>query len=119
MRKRPAHPAPRRALVRAPPAEEPKKRSHAAAPFAVALLLVGLLLGTFTILIPLLLGFFLFWTALSFLGTRMNPFSIGFYLNTKPSWSAIGVLFLSALLLWLAAYSYYVHHLGPILPGVR
>ena len=119
MHKRPGRPVPRRVLARPTPSEEPKKRSHAAAPFAVALLLVGLLLGTFTFLMPVLLGFFLFWTGLSFLGTRMNPFSIGFYLTTKPSWSAIGVLFLSALLLWVAAYSYYVHHLGPLLPGVR
>lgn len=123
MRKRPARPLPHRSLrrpvVRPEPTVEPKKRSHAAAPFAVAILFVGLLLGTFTVLIPLLLGFFLFWTGLSFLGTRMNPFSIGFYLTTKPSWSAIGVLFLSALLLWVVAYSYYVHHLGPLLPGVR
>ena len=109
----------RRAILRPEPVAEPKKRSHAAAPIAVGLLLVGLLLGTFTILIPVLLGLFLFWTALSFLGTRMNPFSIGFYLTTKPSWSAIGITFLSALLLWVAAYSYYVHGLGPVLPGAR
>ncbi len=85
----------------------------------MALLFVGLLLGTVTILVPLLLGFFLLWTGLTFLGTRMNPFSIGFYLTTKPSWTAIGVVFLSALLLWAVAYSYFVHGLGPILPHLR
>lgn len=114
-----ARPARRHHPRPAPPPEEPKRRSHIAAPFAVALLLVGLLFGTYTILVPALLGFFLFWTGLSFLGTRMNPFSIGFYLTTKPSWSAIGLIFLSAVLLWLVAWSYYVHGLGPLIPGAR
>ena len=85
----------------------------------MVVLLVGLVLGTVSVLLPALLGLFLFSSGLSFLGTRMNPFSIGFYLTKKPSWSAIGVVFLSAALLWVAAYSYFVHGLGPVVPGFR
>ncbi|MCI4332035.1 MAG: hypothetical protein L3K19_09375, partial [Thermoplasmata archaeon] len=104
-----------------PPAApvEPARRSHAAAPVAATILLVGLLLGAYSILIPALLGLMLLLTFGSFLSTRLNPFSIGFYLTTKPSWSAMGVVFLSAFLLLLAAYLYFVHGLAPVIPGVR
>jgi hypothetical protein len=110
-------PAAKRAPVRPAPVEEPKHRSHSAAPVAVGLLFVGLLLGTVTIVLPVVLGTFLLLTGLSFLSTRLNPLSLGFYLRTKPSWSAIGVIFLSALLLFLTAWAYYVHGIGPLVPG--
>ena len=100
-----------------PPA--PPRRSHAAAPVAAAILLVGLLLGAYTILIPVMLGVMLFLTGGSFLSARLNPFSLGFYLTTKPSWSAMGVVFLSSFLLFLSAYLYLVHGLAPVVPGVR
>jgi hypothetical protein len=108
-----------RNAVRRPvvPAAEPVRRSHAAAPFAVLLLFVGLLLGTVTVLVPALLGLFLFTSGLSFLSTRLNPFSIGFYLNKKPSWTAIGIIFLSGLLLWLVAYTYFVRGIAPLVPA--
>ncbi|MCI4340475.1 MAG: hypothetical protein L3J73_04335 [Thermoplasmata archaeon] len=93
------------------------RRSHAAAPLAVFVLFLGLLLGTITVLIPVLLGFFLFSSGFSFLSSRVNPFSIGFYLTKKPSWSAIGVIFLAGVLLWLVAYTYFVHGIGPLIPG--
>ncbi|HYK93109.1 MAG TPA: hypothetical protein VEY07_06780 [Thermoplasmata archaeon] len=95
---------------------EPPRRSNAAMPFTVAFLFVGLLLGAYTIVVPALLGAFLLWTGLSFISTRLNPFSIGFYLTTKPSWPAIGLVFLSAVLLLVAAYGYYVSGLAPLLP---
>jgi hypothetical protein len=104
-----------------PPSEtpaEPKRRSHAAAPVAAVILLAGLLLGAYSILIPAMLGVMLLWTGGSFLSTRMNPFSIGFYLTTKPSWSAMGVVFLSSFLLLLSAYLYLVRGLAPLVPGV-
>ena len=116
-----SRPTPRRPVRRPPAAApaEPVRRSNAAVPFAVALLFIGLLLGTVTVILPALIGMFLFLSGLSFLSTRLNPFSIGFYLHKKPSWSAIGVMFLSALLLWIVAYSYYIHGLGPLVPGAR
>lgn len=98
------------------PAAAPKPRSHAAAPVAVGVLLVGVLAGTYTILVPAVLGGFLMLTAFSFFGTRVNPLSIGFYLERKPSWSAIGIVFLSAVLLWVSAYAYYIHGIASILP---
>jgi hypothetical protein len=100
----------------AEPAAVPR-RSHAPAALAVGVLLIGLILGTWTVVLPTLLGLFLFSSGVSFLGTRINPFSIGYYLTTKPSWSAIGVVFLSGFLLWVAAYAYYVHGLAPVIPG--
>lgn len=99
------------------PAAEPVRRSHAAAPLAVLVLLLGLLFGTVTVLVPALLGLLLFSSGLSFLSTRVNPFSIGYYLTTKPSWTAIGIIFLSGMLLWLVAYTYFVRGIAPLFPG--
>lgn len=98
------------------PPETPPRRSNAAMPLTVAFLLVGLLIGAYTIVVPAILGGLLLLTGLSFLSTRLNPFSIGFYLTTKPSWPAIGLVFFSALVLLAAAYSYYASGIAPILP---
>jgi hypothetical protein len=94
----------------------PPRRSHAAIPVAVVLIGVGLYLGRFSILLPALFGVILLWAAGSFLSTRLNPLSPHFYLTTKPSWSAIGVLFLGSLGLLWAAYAMYLAKWGPILP---
>ena len=94
------------------------KRSHAAIPVAVILLLFGIVLGHITILIPGLLGLFMVYTSLSFLSSRLNPFSIGFYLTVKPSWTAIAVLFLLGLLLLYVAYSYYLTGYASVLPDL-
>jgi hypothetical protein len=99
--------------------EEPPRRSDVAGYAAVVVVLIGLYLGTYTVLAPALLGFSLLVTVGSFLSARINPFSIGFYLTTKPSWTAIGVVLLSSLALLAAAYYYFVHGIGPILPGVH
>lgn len=103
--------------VVAHPAHEPARRSNAAAPVAGVLLLAGLILGAYTVVIPALLGFFLISSSLSFLSTRVNPLSIGFYLNTKPSWLTIGLLFLCGLVLIGAAYGYYTSGFAPIVPS--
>ena len=92
------------------------KRSHAAIPVALVLLVAGLYLSEYTILLPALLGVVLFFSGLSFLSTRLNPLSPHFYLTRKPSWLAIGVVFLSALALLASAFEFYVHHLAPIIP---
>ena len=107
---RPTNPPPNRA------AEVEAKRSHAAIPVALVLLVVGLYLSQYTILLTALLGVMLFLSGLSFLSTRLNPLSPHFYLTRKPSWLAIGVIFLSALVLLAAAFEFYVHHLAPIVP---
>ncbi|MCI4335595.1 MAG: hypothetical protein L3K17_00135 [Thermoplasmata archaeon] len=100
-----------------PPETGPPRRSNAAAPIAGVVLLAGLILGAYTVVVPALLGLFLISSSLSFLSTRVNPLSIGFYLNTKPSWMAIGLLFLCGLTLLGAAYGYYVSGFAPIVPG--
>ena len=105
-----------RRVSRHPEHDEPPRRSNAAMPITVAFLFIGLLIGTYTIVVPAILGVFLLLTGLSFISTRLNPFSIGFYLTTKPSWPAIGLLFLSALLLLTAAYGYYASGFAPLLP---
>jgi hypothetical protein len=102
----------------APPPAVPPRRSDAAAYVAVAVLLVGLYLGKFTVLAPAFLGFSLLLTVGTFLSTRLNPLSVGFYLTTKPSWTAIGVVFVVSLALLGAAYYYFVHGIAPILPGL-
>ncbi|HYA54501.1 MAG TPA: hypothetical protein VEG42_02735 [Thermoplasmata archaeon] len=107
---RPTNPPPNRA------AEVEQKRSHAAIPVALVLLVVGLYLSRFTILLTALLGFVLFFAGLSFLSTRLNPLSPHFYLTRKPSWAAIGVVFLAALGLLFAAFEFFTHGLAPLLP---
>jgi hypothetical protein len=103
--------------VEPPPAHGRLGHSNAAAPIAGALLLTGLVLGSYTVLVPVLLGFFLISSSFSFLSTRVNPLSIGYYLNTKPSWLAIGLLFLCGVTLLAAAYGYYMSGFAPIVPG--
>lgn len=98
------------------PPEEVARRSNAAMPLTVAFLLAGLLFGAYSIVVPALLGGVLLLTGLSFLSSRLNPFSIGFYLTTKPSWPAIGLVFVSALVLLVAAYGYYVSGIAPLIP---
>ena len=97
--------------------KEPPKRSHAAVPLAVVLLFIGLIVGAYTVIVPALLGIFLLTTGLSFLSTRLNPFSIGFYLTTKPSWTAVGLVFLAGFVLLGTAYGYFVSGFAPILPS--
>ena len=92
--------ADRRAPVEARPAE----RSHAAIPVAVVVVGLGLYLATYSLLIPALLGLLLFTSGLSLLSSRLNPLSPHFYLTKKPSWAAIGVVFLGALALVAEAY---------------
>lgn len=93
-------------------------RSHAAAYGAIAVLVLGLFLSRYGLLFPALLGLLLLGVGLSFLSTRLNPFSVGFYLNTKPSWSSIGLLFLSALLLAYLAYVDWRHGGATGLPRI-
>ena len=107
---RPTNPPPSRA------AEVEPKRSHAAIPVALVLLVVGLYLSRFTLLLTALLGVVLLFAGLSFLSTRLNPLSPHFYLTRKPSWTAIGVVFLSALALFFATFEFFTHGLAPIVP---
>jgi predicted histidine transporter YuiF (NhaC family) len=80
------------------PAREPleNRRSHAAIPVAVVVVAIGLYFGTDSLIVPALLGLVLLLAGLSFLSTRLNPLSPHFYLTRKPSWAAIGVVFLGA-----------------------
>jgi len=108
--RRPAVPPPNRA------AEVERQRSNAAIPVAIVLVVLGLYLSQYTVLLTGLLGVVLFLSGTSFLSTRLNPLSPHFYLTRKPSWLAIGVVFLSAFGLVWAAYYLYVHGIAPIVP---
>jgi hypothetical protein len=98
----------------APPAVP--TRSHVAAFVAIAMVLLGWYLAHWTVIAPALLAFFLLSAGVTFLGTRLNPLSIGFYLTVKPSWTAIGAVFLGGLLLMGIAYSAWKSGSGPIIP---
>jgi hypothetical protein len=98
------------------PVELESRRSNAAIPVAVALVLVGLYLGTYTVLLPALLGIVLLFSSGALLSTRLNPLSPTFYLTKKPSFPAIGVVFLGALILFAGTYVLWAHHLGPVVP---
>jgi hypothetical protein len=93
-------------------------RSHAAIPVAVVILLVGLYLARFSVLLPGVLGAVLLLSGVSFLSTRLNPLSPHFYLTRKPSWAAIGVVFLGAVGLLAFTYTTWVHGGARILPGL-
>jgi hypothetical protein len=119
----PRYAYPRRSAERSHRTEEPRaapvenRTSHAAIPLAVALMVVGLVLGKYTVLIPGILGLILLSTAWSFLSTHLNPFSVGYYLTVKPSWSSIAVLGMLGLLLLFIAYTDWRSGYAPILPG--
>jgi hypothetical protein len=117
---RPAY-APRTVLRpprRAPEDATARRRSHAAAPVAILVVAIGLVLGTYSLLLSAFLGLLLLGVAVSFLSTRLNPLSVGFYLPVKPSWTAIGVVALGSVVLFAAAYLSWVHGVAPIVPGV-
>jgi hypothetical protein len=97
-------------------ATEGARRSHAAIPVAVVLVGFGLYLGTLSVLLTAMLGFVLLVSAASLLSTRLNPLSPTFYLTKKPSFLAIGVVFLGALVLFGGAYELWVLHAGPLFP---
>ncbi len=92
-------------------------RSPLAGVAAVALMIVGLLLASYSVLIPALIGLLLLSAAYRFLSARLNPFSIGFYLPVKPSWTAIAVVALVGVVLIAAAYSDWKSGIGPIWPA--
>jgi hypothetical protein len=96
--------------------DKPSRRSHAAIPVAVGVLILGAVLGRITVIVPFLLGVLLLSAGAAFLSSRINPLSTSFYLNTKPSWSAIGTVFLSAVVLLVVAYEYFVRGLSPVVP---
>lgn len=108
---------PRRRRASAAPAPPPE-RSHAAIPVALVVVGVGLYLARYTVLLPLLCGVALLWAGFAFLSTRINPLSTHFYLTTKPSWSAIGVVLLGAVVLLVAAYAMVRARWAPIVPHV-
>jgi hypothetical protein len=93
------------------------RRSNAAIPVALVVVVLGIYLGRFTVLLPALLGILLLGAGGSFLSTRLNPLSSHFYAPTKPSWTAVLVVLLGALGLLAVAYELFVHHLGPVLPA--
>ena len=92
-------------------------RSNLVGILAFGFLIVGLVFGTYTILIPALLGLFLLSAAGRFVSMRLNPFSVGYYVGTKPSWTAIALVGICGLLLLSAAYEYWRSGFGPLLPG--
>ena len=99
-----------------PAAEQVQRRSHVAIVPALILLGVGWYLARFSIIFPAIIGFFLVSGALGLLGSRLNPLSTAFYLTTKPSWSAIGTVFLTGAVLLYMTYEYYLHSWAPVLP---
>jgi hypothetical protein len=115
----PAYP---RFYPRAPPArpsraeEMESRRSNAAIPVVVVLLILGLYLGQYSLFIPGALGLVLLYAGGSFLSTRLNPISPHFYLPKKPSWLAVGVVFLGAIVLLWDTYLLLARELGSVVP---
>ncbi len=108
--------APSATRDRVPPGE--LRRSNAAIPVAIVLVGIGLFLATYTILLTAVIGILLLASAGSLLSTRLNPLSATFYLTRKPSFLAIGTVFLGALVLFGAAYYLWTVQGAPILPHV-
>ncbi len=93
------------------------ERSNAAIPVAVVLVGVGLYFGSYSLVIPGLLGLVLLGSGLSLLSSRLNPLSPHFYLTRKPSWAAIGIVFLGGVGLLAETYELWLRtgpaHLVP------
>ncbi len=98
------------------PVETRTSRSHAAIPVAVVLLLVGVVLGSYTLLVPLALGATLVASGFSLLSSRVNPLSASYYSTRKAAWSAVGVVFLAGLALLADAYYLWQSRVGGVLP---
>jgi hypothetical protein len=96
----------------------PVERSNAAIPVAVVLVGVGLYFGSYSLIVPAVLGLVLLGSGLSFLSSRLNPLSVHFYLTRKPSWAAIGIVFLGGVGLLAEAYELWIRggagHLLPL-----
>ena len=92
------------------------RRSNAAIPVVVVLVILGLYLGRYSFFAPAALGLALLYYGGSFLSTRLNPLSPNYYLTRKPSWLAVGVVFLGALGLCWYAYTLLVHQVGGVVP---
>ncbi len=107
---------PRRSRPSRAAEEAVSTRSNAAIPVVVVVAILGLYLGRYTVIFPALLGLVLLSAGASFLSTRINPLSPHFYLTRKPSWAAVGIVFLGGLGLLLAAYAMWLHHWAPIVP---
>jgi Ca2+/Na+ antiporter len=99
-------------------AEVESRRSNAAIPVAIAVVAFGVYLGKYSVLLTVFLGVVLLCSGGSFLSTRVNPLSSHFYLAKKPSWAAIGVVFLGALALFGVAYAMWAHGPGVVFPGL-
>jgi len=101
------------------PARRPSgpARSPLVGVLAIVLLFAGLLLATYTVLVPAVIGLFLLSATATFVSMRLNPFSIGFYVATKPSWTAIGVVAVAGLLLVSDAWSLWRTGAAPLLPS--
>lgn len=99
---------------RGPPPEA--RRSNAAIPVAIVLVGIGLYLSSYTIVLTAVIGLLLLGSAGSLLSTRLNPLSATFYLTRKPSFLAIGIVFLGALVLFGATYYLWMAQGGPIVP---
>ena len=93
-----------------------KRRSNAAIPITIIVVLVGLALGAYTIFGPLLVGLFLLVSGVSLLSSRINPLSPHFYSSHKASWGAVGVVFLGAAILFWDAYYLWTSRIGSLLP---
>lgn len=92
------------------------RRSNAAIPVAVVLVVLGLYFGSYSVLVTVTLALVLLFSAGSLLSTRLNPLSPTFYLAKKPSFLAIAVVLLGSLILFGGAYTLWAHQMGPLLP---
>lgn len=97
-------------------AEAETTRSNASIPVVIALAAIALYFARDWVLLPALFGFFLLSAGASFLSARINPLSTGYYLTRKPSWAAVGVVFLGSFGLFYATYALWLRHAGPLVP---
>jgi hypothetical protein len=101
----------------APTSQVETERSNAAIPVAVVLVVIGLYLGSYSLLLTAVFGLVLLASTGSLLSTRLNPLSASFYLTKKPSFLAIGIVFLGSMILLAGAYTLWLHQAGPLLPN--
>lgn len=65
--------------------------------------------------LSLLMAMVTFWAGVKFLKWRVDPADMFFWMKGKPSWTAVGLTFLSGFLLVLITVFIYIHNSGNLI----
>lgn len=96
--------------MQVPGQRPPVQESHAHGAVGLVLLIFGF--GVAYLLTPILsglLGLLTLWVGWKFFKWRVDPMDMFFWMKSKPSWGAVGITWLSGLLLLGVSYFVYAY----------